>query len=73
MQFPISYGEYLTGPVNNRVAELGDEKSAGQNQTADREKVPVPALAGTGSQLLQFDFLVTVGSELRFKIALIHC
>ena len=34
--------------------------------------MPVPTLTRTRSQLLKFDFLVPVCSELLFKYALIH-
>ena len=34
--------------------------------------MPMPALAGARRQRLQFDFLETVGFELRFEFALVH-
>jgi hypothetical protein len=51
---------------------LSDDNGAREDQSTDREKLPVPALAGARGQFLQFDFLETVGSELRFKFALVH-
>jgi hypothetical protein len=72
VQFSISNREYLPGPIHDGITLLGDKKRARQDQAPDLEKMPVPALAGTSGQLLQFDFLVTVGSELRFKFALVH-
>jgi hypothetical protein len=73
VQFALIDGKDLPGAVSNGIAFLRDEKRARDDETPDREKMSVPALAGTRSQLLQFYFLVSVGSELRFEFALVHC
>jgi hypothetical protein len=72
VQLALLDGKYLAGAVSYRIAFLRHEKRAREDQAPDREMMSVPALAGTRDQFLQFNFLVTVGFELRFKFALIR-
>jgi hypothetical protein len=72
VQFALINREDLTGTVSHRIASLRNEKRTRKDHAANREMMSVSSLTGAGRQLLHFDFLVSVGFELRFKFVLVH-
>jgi hypothetical protein len=49
VQFALSNGKDFPRALSYGIAVLGDEKRAREDQTPDREMMPVPALPGRGT------------------------